>query len=158
MSTEQSVDYYLEDLPPGFSRSGGQWLLTAEDIIEFAKIYDPLPIHVDREAARNSQFGCLIAAGTHLLAIASALNHQLQGRNRYQFVAGLGYDNFTFVAPGKEGDILSLKMEVISSRRSNSDPRKGIVEIAQTLLNQHGETVISTRGKAMMWARPVATG
>lgn len=153
LDTQDSRDYYFEDLPVGFAKRGGSWLLTGEDIIEFAKIYDPLPIHIDREAAKNSEFGCLIAAGVHLLSIAAGLNHQLQGQDRYHYIAGLGYSSIRFIVPGREGDTLSLEFEVVEARRSASDPGKGIIELVQSLLNQDGEIVVRTVGKAMVKTR-----
>ena len=58
-----SYKYYWEDFYPGQVRETGGYSLSEEEIIEFAKKYDPQPFHTDSEKAKQSYFGGLIASG-----------------------------------------------------------------------------------------------
>ena len=46
--------YYFEDLSPGTVLEFGHVVMTAEDIIDFGRRFDPQPFHVDPEAASPS--------------------------------------------------------------------------------------------------------
>ena len=59
----------FEDIPVGWHQDVGHWTLLAEDIIEFARQWDPQPFHIDEEAAKKSIYGGLTASSLHLFAI-----------------------------------------------------------------------------------------
>ena len=141
-------EFYFEDLTVGFYREGGAYLVTEAEVIEFGRKFDPLPVHIDHGAAATSQFGRLIAAGCHTLAIATRLNHELNGDDRFHYICGMGFDEVRFVCPVYVGDLLSTRIEVIRARRSTSQPACGIVTLQQTLRNQSGDIVATFQGAA----------
>ena len=60
---------FWEDFTVGEVHEMGKHTFTTEEIIDFAKQFDPQPIHTDPEAARASYFGGLIASGWHTCAV-----------------------------------------------------------------------------------------
>lgn len=134
------IEYY-EDLELHQIRRSKEYLLSAEDIIEFAKKWDPQPFHVDPELAKNSKFGGLVASSAHLNAITAKLENER--RPKRAWVTVLSSDKTRFINPARPGDILILENEVLSKRESNSNPDVGIVHFAVRLLNQRKEPVLT---------------
>ena len=54
---------WFDDYAEGETFDFGDYLVTADEIIEFARRYDPQPFHVDPQAAAAGPFGGLIASG-----------------------------------------------------------------------------------------------
>ena len=90
------ANLYFEDLEVGASRSAGRYLVTKSEIIQFAKQYDPVSLHIDEEAAARSVFGGLTATAAHTFSIFLLLATRLQPP--LHALAGLGYDELT---PGR---------------------------------------------------------
>lgn len=130
---------YFEDMEPGRSMSSQPQEISKQELVAFAKVWDPLPIHVDEEAGVKV-FGSLTAPGLYMLAIKQRLIHTLPILN---VIASLGYDEVRFHAPLRPGDTVTLKMEWISRRESNSKPDRGIVVLKFTLINQDGLALMS---------------
>src|SRR3989440_5980966 len=61
--SRRSVPLYLEDFAPGQVRESPPRTLTKDEIIAFAREYDPQPFHVDERAAKASVYGGLIPSG-----------------------------------------------------------------------------------------------
>ena len=145
-------DRYLEDYVPGAVYSYGSIALSADEIVAFAREWDPQPFHVDAEAAERSVFGGLIASGWHTTAVTMRLlvRHVISG------VASLGSpgcDELRWLAPVRPGDELSIRVEVLSNRRSHSKPDRGFSEIRTEVLNQSGQIVMSLRATLILLAR-----
>ena len=113
--------------------------LERDELVKFAKIWDPLPFHVDEQAGINA-FGSLTAPGLYVLAVKQRLIHQLPSQ---KIIASLGYDEVRFHVPLRPGDTVVLKQEWVSRRPSQSKPDRGIVVLKFSLINQHYETVMS---------------
>ncbi|MBT3991959.1 MAG: acyl dehydratase [Rhodospirillaceae bacterium] len=131
----------FEDYVIGEKLELGSHLLEREEIIEFAKKWDPMPFHIDEEAAHASIFGCLTAAGAHMASIRIKIIQDI-GVNPY-VVAALGWDKVRFIRPGRVGDELFLTVECIEKRLSQSKPDRGIVNLQFEMTNQDGELVFS---------------
>ncbi len=143
---------YFEDYAVGAIYEFGEVAVSAADIVEFARRYDPQPFHVDAEAAAASPFGGLIASGWH----TAALMMRLLVDNYVSSVAGLaspGVDELRWVRPVRPGDRLRLRVEVLEARRSVSKPDRGILRSALTVLNQADETVMTVRSLGMLRCR-----
>ena len=65
---------YFEDFPVGEVVEFGDRVVTAEEIVEFAREFDPQPFHLDEAAARESMAGGLIASGWHSAALMMRIN------------------------------------------------------------------------------------
>jgi acyl dehydratase len=148
---------YFEDIVVGAVReSEDAYELTADEIIEFCSKWDPLPFHVDEQAAAKSPVGKLFTSAIHSIAIAIRLGHDLHEEPTATEI-GLGWDEVRFHVPACAGDRLRLRGEVIETRPSSSKPHLGIIHSRLTLLNQRRETVVSLRAAAMVRRRPQAS-
>lgn len=145
---------FFDDFDVGQTTTVGHYLITEDEIIEFASKWDPEPFHVDAEAASASVFGGLTACGTHIIAIRNWLIHRLP--NKAHVLAGLGIDELRFSAPVRPGDQLSLTNECVETRPSSSKPDRGIVRSRLTVTNQDGVAVLTTL-EAILVARRTAS-
>jgi acyl dehydratase len=118
------------------------YTLTEADIIDFAFRYDPQPFHIDRESAKKSHFGGVIASGVHTLAVTwrLMLGSGLIGEAN---LGGPGMDDLRWLKPVYAGDTLRAMIEVAELRPSASKPDRGVVKIAFTTSNQHDEKVMT---------------
>jgi acyl dehydratase len=132
---------YFEDFVDGETEVKDGHLLTAEEIIAFARQWDPQPQHLDPEAAAALPLGGLIAAGTHLLSLC--VRTLVTGQTRIAVIAAMGWDEVRFLAPARPGDLLTLTRTCLEARPSASKPDRGVVRNRITLANQHGQEVLS---------------
>jgi acyl dehydratase len=145
-------DQCFEDFIPGSVRTFGSMLVTEEEIIEFARRYDPQIFHTDPVAARKSAYGGLVASGWHTAAMAMRLivEHYL---SRAASAGSPGVDELRWLKPVRPGDILSLRVTVLETRRSESKPDRGIVRSLVEVLNQDGVVVMSFKGANILLCR-----
>jgi acyl dehydratase len=132
---------YFEDIEVGSRQCSASIQLTEQDILDFARIYDPQPMHVDPEAARKGPFGGLIASGWHTAALVMKLIAEARPFGDAE-VLGLGVDELRWPAPVRPGDTIQCEMEIISMRTSQSKPDYGIVKVKVTTRNQNGQPVM----------------
>src|SRR5215469_4074281 len=133
---------YFEDYPVGAIYTGGPTTVSEEDILDFARRYDPQPMHIDKASAETGPFGGLIASGWH----TGALMMQMLARYFVPQPGNLpspGLDELRWVRPVRPGDALSLRATVLSARRSRSKPDRGVVTSLVEVVNQNGEVVMS---------------
>ncbi|AFZ73270.1 MaoC family dehydratase [Natronobacterium gregoryi] len=143
---------YYEDLKVGDTQEFGEYHVTGEEIVEFAEQYDPQPFHVDEEAAEESAFGELVASGWHTASMCMRL--LVDGPLSEQASMGArGVDELRWKKPVKPGDTLSARTEVLDKRVSESDPRRGYVDVRFEGRNQHDEVVVSWISLAMIERR-----
>ena len=137
---------------PGSVRTSGTVLVTEEEIIEFAKRYDPQVFHTDPVAARDSIYGGLVASGWHTAAMAMRLivENYLSG---VASVGSPGVDEVRWLKPVRPGDKLSVRVTVLEARRSESKPDRGIVRSLVEVLNQDMAVVMSFKGVTMVLCR-----
>jgi len=134
------ANLYFDELQIGSRSAAGPYLLSKDEIIGFATKYDPIPRHIDEEAAARSLFGGLTASGSHTFAIYILLTGQLQPH--FQVLMGLGWENVKLPNPVRPGDKLDLEMTVLEMRPSKSKSDRGIVRNQNLLRNQKRETVL----------------
>lgn len=152
-TTRTSPGRYFEDYPVGAVFAGGPVLVTAADILDFARRYDPQPMHVDQAAAAAGPFGGLIASGWHT---GSLMMQMLVAYfvPRPGNLASPGLDELRWVRPVRAGDRLSLRVTVESARLSRSQPGRGVVTSLVEMLNQNGEIVMTLKPISLMRCRP----
>jgi len=143
---------YYEDIKPHQKHRSREYYLSEEEIVDYAKKWDPQPFHIDPEHAKNTVFGGLVASGAHLYAILMKLENEK--RPRPAWITVLGLDKIRFLSAARPGDVLVLEDEVISKRESKSNSNAGIVHSAGKLINQQGEIVLTVEGIAMLEKRP----
>jgi acyl dehydratase len=134
--------YHFEDLVPGQVFELGSRTVSEDDIVAFAREWDPQPFHVDPEAAKDSVFGGLIASGWHTGAMWMRLYvDSLLGGASGQ--GSTGIEELRWLAPVRPGDTLSGRLTVLEATRSERRPERGTVRIRGEMMNQDGVTVMS---------------
>jgi acyl dehydratase len=145
---------YFEDAEIGTSCTAGPYLVTKNEIIQFAKQYDPIPRHIDEEAAARSVFGGLTASGAHTFSIFVLLTTRLQPRLRV--LAGMGWDELRLPNAVRPDDALDLEITVLEKRESKSKSDRGIIRNQILLRNQRRETVLQAISNTLVARRPDA--
>jgi acyl dehydratase len=130
---------YLEDLSVGQKFRSRAYLVTEEEIKAFAGQYDPQPFHLDEAAAQNSFFKGLAASGWHTAAITMRL--LVESVDISGGLIGAGIEHLRWFKPVRPGDTLLLECEIITLRKSASNPEKGVVKVKHVVYNQHEESV-----------------
>lgn len=146
-------DRYLEDYTEGARYSFGEESVNADEIMEFARRYDPQGIHTDPEAAAAGPFGGLIASGWQ----TAALMMRLFADNYLTSVASLaspGIDELRWVRPLRPDDRITLLCETTGVRPSRTKPDRGILTTDVTLVNQGGDPVLTATAMNMVARRP----
>jgi acyl dehydratase len=131
---------YFEDLKVGEKFSTPEKMVTAEEIIVFARQYDPQVFHTDAEGAKGSLFGQLVASGWHTAAISMGL--MVRGEMPLNGgVIGHTVDSLRWPRPVRPGDRLRVEMEVIGLGAEPSRTGRGRLKLQCRTLNQDGKAV-----------------
>jgi acyl dehydratase len=147
--------WYFEDFKVGNTIELGSRTLTEEEIISFAKEYDPQPFHIDKAAAEKSMFGGIIASGWQTCGIMMRM--LVDGYLREAASLGSpGVDEIRWLKPVRPGDTLSVSITTVESRPSSSKPDRGVVVNTWQATNQRGEVVATIKGMGMFLRRPAA--
>lgn len=131
-----------EDLTVGDQFQFHEYVVTAEEIREFAEQFDPQPFHLDVEAAADSIFDEIVASGWH----TASLSIRMLVDSVFSDVAimgGRGVNELRWHVPVYPGDILSGYTEIIEKSVIDPDSSRGNVNFAVTVTNQDNEMVLS---------------
>ncbi|MDR3473817.1 MAG: MaoC family dehydratase [Devosia sp.] len=146
---------HFEDLALGESIALGSTTVSREMIFSFAREFDPLPFHLDEEAAKKSLLGGLASSGWQ----TGALTLRLLGDgflNRIAAAGGLGFSDLKWKKPVLAGDTISARATITGLRRSNSHPDRGILTLDLLVTNQKGDEVMTMTLANLVEARQVA--
>ena len=144
---------YWEDFKAGEVLELGTHTFTAAEIIAFATMYDPQPIHIDPAAAQASFFGGLIASGWHTCAIGMRFA-VVAYINSGVSLGSPGVDNIRWPKPVRPGDTITYRRITLAARASQSRPGVGLMQARIEALNQNGEIVMTNEGWGMFGRRP----
>jgi acyl dehydratase len=154
---------YFEDFQIGERSELGSFIFTAEDIIRFARQFDPQRFHLSEEEGRNSLFGGLAASGWHVASAFMKLlvehsqrtDREARARGEKVVVGGPspGFRELRWIKPVLAGDTIRFAYEVEAKRTSESRPEWGIIQFRNSGTNQRGEAVFSFLGSAFMLRR-----
>lgn len=149
-----------QDLIPGTYGLDVEKHVTRDEIIAFARSYDPQPIHLDEAAARASIVGGLCASGYHTCSMLMRLI--CDGfLNRSASQGAPGIDEMKWLRPVRPGDVLTARFSVGDKRVMASRPHIGISSTLWELSNQNGEVVASWEVNQFIRVRhpqPIAAG
>jgi len=143
---------YFEDFVPGMEAEYGTVAVDAEEIVAFARKYDPQEFHTDPVRAAQGEFGGLIASGWHT---ASLMMRLLVDRylSNVASLGSPGVDELRWLAPVRPGNRLSIRVTVLDARRSRSKPHCGLVRSFIEVLNEAGTVVMTVKGMTLMRCR-----
>jgi acyl dehydratase len=133
---------YFEDYVEGDVHRFGSIAVEGDEVVAFAKRFDPQPFHIDPEAAKLTQFGGIIASGWHTAALAMRLfadNYLTQMAS----LASPGVDELRWLKPVRPGDTLSMRVTVLKAAASKSKPDRGAVTSLVEVFNQVDEAVMT---------------
>jgi acyl dehydratase len=148
-------EQYLEDYAVGQTFLGGKRRIDKEQIVAFAKQFDPQYYHLDEEAAKNSPFKGLAASGWYTAAITMRL--LVDGEfSPAGGIIGVGFDELSWVRPVRPGDELYVKSEILEIRPSKSKKDRGTVRVRNTTFNQNDEVVQTFTGNLLVPRRTPA--
>ena len=134
-------DLHFEDIRPGQVYDLGTRTITEDELIAFARDWDPQPFHVDPEAAKETVFGGLIASGWHTGAmwmrmyVDTMLGSAARGSP--------GIEELRWLAPVRPGDTLTGRLTVLEATPSATKPDRGTIRIRGEMVNQDGVTVMA---------------
>jgi acyl dehydratase len=141
---------YFEDLQVGAPREVGTVTVSREDIVEFATAYDPQPMHVDPEAAREGPFGELVASGWHTASLCMRL--LVDGFLSETATRGaIGVDDLRWRTPVRPGDELTVSADVTETEPWDED--RGLAHCRVTATNAEGDEAMSMVGLVLFARR-----
>lgn len=144
--------WYFEDFTPGFVLEAPGPTVKADDVVDFAKKFDPQFFHVDAEAAKSSFFGALCASGWHTAAMCMRMmcdSFLLDSAS----LGSPGVDELRWTKPVFVGDTLRLKVTVLEQKPSRSRPEMGSVQSRFEVFNQKDELVMHMTAWSMFKKR-----
>jgi acyl dehydratase len=153
---------WFEDIRLGDTVDLGTHLFTADEILSFARRFDPQPFHVDPEAARRSHFGALCASGWHTAAIWMRLfvdyqkrQQELRGINEPLDTLGPspGFQDLSWRRPVCMGDTIRYTSRVAEKRDLRTRPEWGLVTHRNEGWNQNGDLAFGFMGHVFVRRR-----
>jgi acyl dehydratase len=154
ITSKGKAGFTFEDVVIGAVETSSGFVVTEAEIISFASRYDPLPIHINQEAAAAGPFGALTASGAHMIAIRMRLVHDFDYAGGV--IAAAGLDEVRFLAPLRAGQVCKVESEFLEKRESARRSDRGVVTIRQRILAD-GTPVLTLKDIVMMRRRPPAT-
>jgi acyl dehydratase len=135
-------DIYYDDLTIGDTFETEPATVSEDEIVGFAKQYDPQSYHIDHEAAAATEFGGLIASGFHMLAASFGLFFHSRVLEKHN-LGSPGMDEVRWLRPLRPGDTIHGVAEVIDMQPSRSKADRGSIWMRHDTVNQHGEVIMS---------------
>jgi acyl dehydratase len=147
------TDRWFEDYVAGSVHEFGPIVVDQDEVIAFARKYDPQTMHVDPVRATQGAFGGLIASGWHTagMMMRVIVDNYLSS---VASIASPGIDELRWTAPVRPGDRLTLRITVLEAKLSRSKPDRGMVVSQIEAINQDGASVCSMRAMNLMRVRP----
>jgi acyl dehydratase len=146
----------FDDLEPGDRFPLGECPVTRDDVLDFARRYDPQPQHLDDAgAAANPVFERLAASGWHTAALMNRMVGPLFERTRIRGLAGAGVEQLRWIEPVYAGDVLEMSLEILGVRASRSNTDRGLVTMRIDARNQDDRLVATFALTGMFERRPL---
>jgi len=146
---------YFEDLEIGAETEFGTYDVTREEVLDFARKYDPQPFHLSDEEAAKTHFGRIAASGWHTCAMTMAvIARKVVGEDQ----AGLGspgVDELRWLKPVYPGDTLHVRGKIVDKTPSRSKPEIGSFRTETMVTNQDGVPVMRFTSIVLIRRRPV---
>ena len=145
---------YFEDLVVGANTVFGHYDVTREEVLEFARKYDPQPFHLSDEAAAKTHFGRLAASGWHTGAMTMSVIVKAMGDAPQASLGSPGIDELRWLKPVYPGDRLTVRGTILDKTASRSRPDLGSFRTETIVANQHGVDVMRYTSVVLIRRRP----
>ena len=145
---------YFEDLDVGAETYFGSYEVTREEVLEFARKYDPQPFHLSDEEAAKTHFGRIAASGWHTAAMVMAVIARHVVAHKQAGLGSPGIDDLRWKKPVYPGDTLHVHGQIVEKTLSRSKPEMGSFRTHTTVTNQEGVTVMSFTSIVLIRRRP----
>ncbi|HEX8302894.1 MaoC family dehydratase [Sphingomonas sp.] len=144
---------YLDDIAVGAKRSFGRYEVTRDEVLDFARKYDPQPFHLSDQGAADTHFGRLAASGWHTCAMAMAMFVEEMKAHPQASLGAAGVDELRWLKPVYPDDVLRCESEVLEVNPSKSRPEMGSLKNQMTVFNQRDEPVLRFTALGLMRRR-----
>jgi acyl dehydratase len=141
----------FDDFPAGEVVEYGDVEVSAREIVDFAREFDPQPFHLDEEAAK-SMTGGLIASGWHTCALVLRMNCD-SFLMRAMVLADPGVEEIRWVRPVRPGDRLRVRRHTLAARPGDDGAHSGVVEFLYELINQDNVVAMTQRSRLILSRR-----
>ena len=143
---------YFEDLKIGMAVDTAPALIKKEKMMDFARDYDPIPLHTDEEYAKTTPFGQLIAPGvmTFMSVWAKYLEISFFGE---ELIAGKS-TKIEWLKPVFADDVLTGRVTITNLVKRNA--KNGLVEVTVEAYNQNGVLVLTDVTEAIVKCKPTS--
>jgi acyl dehydratase len=145
---------YFEDLEVGTETDFGSYEVTREEVLDFARKYDPQPFHLSDEAAAKTHFGRIAASGWHTCAMTMAVIARKVVGEEQAGLGSPGIDELRWLKPVYPGDTLHVKGTIVDKTPSRSRPDIGSFRTETAVTNQDGVPVMRYTSIVLMRRRP----
>jgi acyl dehydratase len=147
---------YFEDFKAGMVHELGGRVVTLDEIVRFAREFDPQPFHLDEAAAKRTPYGGIIASGWHTAAIVQRLVVDAFV-NSSASLGSPGVDELRWLKPVRPGDSLRVKSEITDTIPSKTKTDRGTIKVIYTVMNQKDEVVLTMKAAGLIGRRPASS-
>jgi acyl dehydratase len=145
---------YFEDLKVGTIADYGSYEVTREEVLEFARKYDPQPFHLSDEEAAKTHFGRIAASGWHTAAMTMAVIARHVVDQKQAGLGSPGIDELRWRRPVYPGDTLHVRGEILEKTPSRSRPEIGSFRTQTIVTNQDDQVVMTFVSIVLIRRRP----
>lgn len=138
---------YFNELKVGTSVETPPAVIEKEKMMDFARLYDNIPLHTDEEYAKTTPFGALIAPGVMTFMSVWVKFLEVGFFKGDEFLAGKS-TKIEWLKPVYAGDVLTGKATITALTRRNA--KNGIVEVTVEAYNQKGDLVLTDVTEAIV--------
>lgn len=144
---------YYEDFPPGTLIDCGSRVVSKEEIIRFAREFDPQPFHIDEAAAEKTHFGGVVASGWHSgsLSMRMVVDAVMQDSS---CMGSPGIERLRWLKPLRADTLVNVKFRVLEAELSKSRPDRGRLKVVFELYDGKGELLMDSIAIVLFGCRP----
>lgn len=141
----------FEDLAVGERRRSAERQVSQEEMLDFARRYDPQWFHTDPQAATQSVFGEVVASGIHVLALWRQMDHEINWD--IDWVCGIGWDELRLRRAIRAGDHIHVTSEIVSLEPSQSRDDRGTAMTRYAVVLADGTEAVTFTSINLVYTR-----
>jgi acyl dehydratase len=145
------ASHTFEDLVLGEFRRSSRRTMQREEMLEFARKYDPQWFHTDPESAAQSVFGEVVASGIHVLALWRQMDHEINWD--IDWVCGVGWDELRLKRAIRAGDTIYVTSEIVSLKASKTRTDRGTAMTRYAVVLEDGTEAVTFTSINLVYTR-----